>query len=110
MKRFLTKYVFWYLLTGVMIVTTVLVTENPLASGLATFVGFLTIGSITGTITITALTDLRYVTSKLAEGNLDKSVRTGRGDEFGDVYRAVDDLRQSLRARIEEAQERKAEA
>ncbi|WP_103027526.1 methyl-accepting chemotaxis protein [Salinibacter altiplanensis] len=110
MQRFLTKYIFWYVLTGIMIVATVLVTRSPLASGLATFVGFLTIGSVTGTITITTLTDLRHVTSRLAEGNLDKSIRTGRSDEFGDVYRAVDDLRQSLLNRIEEAEERKAEA
>ena len=110
MNRFLTKYIFWYLLTGVMIVTTVYTTRSPVASGLATFVGFLTIGSITGTITLTTLSDLRYMTMRLADGNLDASIRTGRQDEFGDVYRAVDDLRASLLERIEEVEEKKAES
>jgi methyl-accepting chemotaxis protein len=110
MHRFLTKYIFWYVVTGIMIVTTVYITKSPVAGGLATFVGFLTIGSITGTITITTLTDLRYATSTLADGNLDQSVRTGRRDEFGDVYRAVDDLRQSLRDRIEEVEAQENEA
>jgi len=110
MNSFATKYFLWYSLTGLMIVSTVLVTKSPVAGGLAAFAGFVTLGSVTGAITITTLTDLRHETQTVAEGNLDQPVRSERRDEFGDVYRSVENLRQSLRDRIEEVKERDAEA
>ena len=110
MQSFAIKYVGGYLVTGIMIGATGLATGSALATTVATFVGFFTYGSLVGTLTITALKDLRSQTLSLVDGNLGQEVSSPRRDEFGDLYGAVDELRRSLRSRIEEANERQAEA
>jgi methyl-accepting chemotaxis protein len=94
-----------------MIVTVGLVTGSGLSAAVAACAGLLTLGSIVGTMTTTTLTDLKRQTTALTEGNLDQSLTSHRTDEFGDLYRAVDELRKSLQERIAEAEaaQRRAE-
>jgi Methyl-accepting chemotaxis protein len=110
MKSFVTKYTAGYIITGLMIAATGLVTGSALAGAVATFVGFVTLGSITGTVTLTTVTDLRHQTLALVEGDLDRELSSNRRDEFGDLYRAIDELRESLRSQIKEAEENRARA
>ena len=99
-----------YLATGVMIVAVGLVTGSGLSAAVAACAGLLTLGSIVGTITTSTLTDLKQQTTALVNGNLDQPLTSHRSDEFGDLYRAVDDLRQSLRSRIAEAEAARQQA
>jgi methyl-accepting chemotaxis protein len=111
MNKYGLKLTVGYVTTGLMIVTVGLVTGSGVSAAVAACAGLLTLGSVVGTMTTTTLKDLRRQTTALAQGNLDQSLTSHRADEFGDLYRAVDELRQSLQKRIAEAEaaQRRAE-
>jgi methyl-accepting chemotaxis protein len=108
MQSFATKYAAAYIATGLMIAAAGLVTGSALTGAVATFVGFITLGSIMGSITITTLTDLHMQTLAVADGDLDRTLYSNRRDEFGEMYEAIDELRRSLRDRIKEAEDARA--
>ncbi|WP_049939514.1 methyl-accepting chemotaxis protein [Natronomonas pharaonis] len=60
---------------------------------------------ITGT-----LRDLTGKAERLEAGDLDVDIRTGRTDEFGELYGAFDSMRGSLRTRLSEVEDAQAEA
>jgi methyl-accepting chemotaxis protein len=106
MQRYGTKLALAYIATGAMIITVGLATGSGTAAAVAAFAGLLTLGSVAGSMTSATLADLRRQTVALRNGNLDKKLSSTRSDEFGDLYRAVDDLRRSLRVRIQEQEEK----
>lgn len=110
MQSIATKYVSGFVLTGVMIAATGLATGSALATVLATFVGFFTFGAAAGVLTISVTEDLRRQTLSLVDGDLGREVFSPRSDEFGDLYEAVNQLRLSLRARIDESEKSRVEA
>lgn len=109
MQRYGTKLALGYVTTGAMIITVGLATGSGEAAAVATFAGLLALGSVAGSMTSATLADLRRQTIALRDGNLDKELSSARSDEFGDLYRAIDDLRRSLRSRIEEQKSQQRE-
>lgn len=109
MQNYGTKLALGYIATGTMIITVALATGSGVAAAVATFAGLSALGSVAGSMTSATLADLRRQTVALREGNLDQELSSNRSDEFGDLYRAIDDLRQSLRSRIQQ-RERKRRA
>jgi methyl-accepting chemotaxis protein len=72
--------------------------------------GFLVVGFTIGRGTTRSLQDLAGKARELEEGNLDADIRTDRVDEFGTVYDAFGEMRDSLRTQIEEAERARKEA
>ncbi|WP_267162941.1 methyl-accepting chemotaxis protein [Halovenus salina] len=60
--------------------------------------------------TVTPLKDLRDKAEKIEDGNRAVDLRTGRTDEVGRLYRAFDEMRTSLDARITAAEEAQSES
>jgi signal transduction histidine kinase len=56
------------------------------------------------------VTRISRIVQEISDGNLDVSVSTERDDEIGDLYRGVDQMRESLATRIEELTEARDEA
>jgi len=76
-------------------------------------VAFLTLGImgvVLGRQTVTPLRRLRSKAQAMEDGDLDVDLETGRKDEIGQLYRAFDDMRLSLRKQIQEAQSAREEA
>lgn len=107
MQNYGTKLALGYIATGTMIITVALATGSGLAAAVATFAGLSALGSVAGSMTSATLADLRRQTVALREGNLSQELSSNRSDEFGDLYRAIDDLRQSLRARIQQREKKR---
>jgi len=68
------------------------------------------IGVTIGSRTTLSLRRLSGKAEAMADGDLDVDLTTGRTDEIGQLYRAFDGMRTSLRERITEAEEALAEA
>lgn len=102
MQNYGTKLALGYIATGTMIITVALATGSGIAAAVATFAGLSALGSVAGSMTSVTLADLRRQTVALREGNLSQELSSTRSDEFGDLYRAIDDLRRSLRSRIQQ--------
>ncbi|MFO7833707.1 MAG: methyl-accepting chemotaxis protein [Halohasta sp.] len=62
------------------------------------------IGLTIGRNTVRSVTDLAARANGLRDGDLETSIESDRRDEFGDVYRALDSMRCSLREEIAEAE------
>ena len=68
------------------------------------------VGLFVGRGTASALTDLAATARKLESGNLDADCESAREDELGDLYRAFDGMRASLKAQIQEAEQAREQA
>mgnify|MGYP000073687294 CR=1 FL=1 len=68
------------------------------------------IGVTIGSRTTLSLRRLSGKAEAMANGDLDVTLRTGRTDEIGQLYRAFDEMRASLRERIREAETARTEA
>jgi len=68
------------------------------------------LGLTLGRNTVSAVRDLSASAEQLRDGDLDAAVPTARADEIGDLGRAFDDMRESLRARVEEAEAARSDA
>ncbi|APW97535.1 chemotaxis protein [Halobiforma lacisalsi AJ5] len=83
---------------------------------LLTAVGVALIGVFGVAVGRTTATSIRALSSRataIRDGEYDVDLETGRTDEIGDLYRAIDDMRDSLVAQLEEserARERAEEA
>ncbi|TMT85313.1 HAMP domain-containing protein [Haloterrigena sp. H1] len=75
-----------------------------------TFGGMLVLGATVGRTTARSLRDLSARAAAIEDGNLDEPVESTRADELGDLHRSIDQMRQSLRDRLEEAEAARAEA
>ncbi len=106
MQKYGTKLALGYIATGIMIITVGVATGSGQAAAVAAFAGLLTLGSVAGSMTSETLADLRRQTLALKNGDLSRQLSSTRSDEFGDLYRAIDDLRRSLRGRIQEQEEK----
>ncbi|WP_049922675.1 methyl-accepting chemotaxis protein [Halopiger djelfimassiliensis] len=60
--------------------------------------------------TVTPLEDLRNRAERMEDGDLTVDLSTNRIDEVGRLYRAFDEMRETLQARITEAKEAQADA
>ena len=67
-------------------------------------------GFVLGRQTVTPLRRLQTKAQSMEEGNLDVDLETNRKDEIGQLYRAFDSMRLSLREQIQEAQSAREEA
>jgi methyl-accepting chemotaxis protein len=80
---------------------------------IATAVGMLLIvvvGATIGYSTTSSLNRLRRKAEQMEQGNLDVDVHSGRIDAIGQLYGALDSMRQSLRTQIREAEQARKEA
>ncbi|WP_439026019.1 methyl-accepting chemotaxis protein [Haloarchaeobius sp. DT45] len=68
------------------------------------------IGLTLGRNTIVSMKQLSNSARELQSGNLDSDVPTQRADEIGDLGRAFDEMRESLKTRIEEVEVARSEA
>jgi methyl-accepting chemotaxis protein len=68
------------------------------------------IGVTIGSRTVLSLRRLADRAEAMATGDLDVDLTTGRSDEIGQLYWSFDQMRTSLRERIREAEEARAEA
>ncbi|MFB6194044.1 MAG: methyl-accepting chemotaxis protein, partial [Halobaculum sp.] len=67
-------------------------------------------GSTVGSTTIIQMRDLSERAERVADGDLDLSFPTRRADEFGDVRRSLDAMRETLTEEIETAERAQREA
>ncbi|SFG57024.1 methyl-accepting chemotaxis protein [Halopelagius inordinatus] len=72
--------------------------------GAAVF-GFVVVGLTLGRSTVVSLRRLRTRADRLSEGDLDVDLTTRKVDEFGSLYAAFDEMRESLRERIRDSEE-----
>ncbi|WP_435067348.1 methyl-accepting chemotaxis protein [Haloplanus sp. C73] len=89
--------------------------QNAVVSGiigliLVAVISLALIGVTIGSRTTLSLRRLSGKAEAMANGDLDADLTTGRTDEIGQLYRAFDEMRTSLRERITEAEEALAEA
>jgi len=75
-----------------------------------TFGGMLVLGATVGRNTARSLRDLSERAAAIEDGNLDDPLESPRSDELGELHRSIDQMRQSLRDRLEEAEAARAEA
>ena len=75
-----------------------------------TFGGMLVLGATVGRNTARSLRDLSERAAAIEDGNLDDPLESTRSDELGELHRSIDQMRQSLRDRLEEAEAARAEA
>ncbi|MFB6087029.1 MAG: methyl-accepting chemotaxis protein [Haloarculaceae archaeon] len=68
------------------------------------------IGVTIGTNTIVSLRRISERARAMADGDLDVDVETTREDEIGTLYRSFQDMRDSIREKISEAEQAQAEA
>ena len=76
----------------------------------ATVLGFGVLGVTVGRTTLNALTRLTSKAEALEAGNLDVDVDSRRVDEIGQLYAAFGSMRDSLRERVQEAEQAQADA
>lgn len=105
-----TKLVLGYAVTGGMVTLVGLTTGSVEAAIMMTWAGLLALGSVTGTNTIASIVELERRAVAIADGKLDTELRSGRVDEFGTLYSAIDTMRNSLSEQIIEAETAKTEA
>jgi methyl-accepting chemotaxis protein len=90
------------------------ISQNLLILVLTAIVGFGSIGATVGRNTITEINTLANKATRIEEGNLDVDFETNHRDEIGDLYQAFGNMRDSIRAelddRIEEAEQARSEA
>ncbi|MFC4449637.1 methyl-accepting chemotaxis protein [Halorussus aquaticus] len=67
----------------------------------ATLLSLLGVGLVLGRRTVRPLADLRERSERMEQGELDVSLETQRGDEFGRLYAAFASMRDELRDQIE---------
>ncbi|QSG10256.1 PDC sensor domain-containing protein [Halapricum desulfuricans] len=72
--------------------------------------GFLVVGFVFGRGTVSALSRLTGKANELASGNLDVDLSVERADEFGTLTASFAAMRDSLKERIEEAEQARKEA
>ncbi|RZV12197.1 methyl-accepting chemotaxis protein [Natrinema hispanicum] len=75
-----------------------------------TFGGMLVLGATVGRNTARSLRDLSERAAAIEDGNLDDPLESTRSDELGELHRSIDQMRQSLRDRLEETEAARAEA
>jgi methyl-accepting chemotaxis protein len=68
------------------------------------------VGVTVGANTITSLRRISASAREMGEGNLDVDLSTSREDEIGQLYTSFDQMRTSLREKIQEAQQAKQDA
>jgi methyl-accepting chemotaxis protein len=68
------------------------------------------VGVTIGSNTITSLRRLSERAGTMAEGDLDVDLETARDDEIGDLYRSFQEMRDSIREKIGEAEAAREEA
>jgi len=68
------------------------------------------VGVVLGRHTASPLADLRDKSARMEEGDLSVDLSTGRIDEIGQLYDGFAEMRDSLRARIQEAQDARQDA
>ncbi|SFS68836.1 methyl-accepting chemotaxis protein [Halostagnicola kamekurae] len=76
----------------------------------AALISLLVGGYLLARQTVTPLEDLRDRAERMKNGDLSVDLETDRIDEVGQLYRAFDEMRDTLRAQITEAEEAQAEA
>jgi len=77
---------------------------------LLTVIGLALIGVTVGSNTVISLRQLTAKAERMADGDLDVRLNTGRTDEIGRLFQAFDAMRGSLRAEIDDAEEAREEA
>ncbi|MFO8116525.1 MAG: HAMP domain-containing protein [Halorubrum sp.] len=77
---------------------------------LLTVIGLALIGVTVGSNTVISLRRLTAKAERMAEGDLDVTLETGRTDEIGRLFEAFDAMRGSLRAEIDDAETAREEA
>ncbi|PHQ47140.1 methyl-accepting chemotaxis protein, partial [Halorubrum sp. C3] len=77
---------------------------------LLTVIGLALIGVTIGSNTVISLRQLTAKAERMAEGDLDVRLDTGRTDEIGRLFRAFDEMRGSLRSEISDAKAAREEA
>ncbi|WP_254765888.1 methyl-accepting chemotaxis protein [Salinilacihabitans rarus] len=83
---------------------------NVLVMVLVSLTALSLVGVVLGRQTVSPLTTLRDRAAEIEDGNLDVDLETNRIDEIGRLFEAFDSMRNSLRARIKEANEARREA
>ncbi|SDF55993.1 Methyl-accepting chemotaxis protein [Halorubrum xinjiangense] len=73
-------------------------------------IGLALIGVTVGSNTVISLRQLTTKAERMAEGDLNVSLETGRADEIGRLFEAFDAMRGSLRAEIDDAKTARREA
>ena len=86
------------------------ITQSLLVLSGAAFLGIGIIGLVFGRGTVTALNRLTRKAEELEAGNLDVDLEVTRADEFGRLTASFANMRDTLRARIEEAESARKEA
>lgn len=86
------------------------ITQSLLVLSGAAFLGIGIIGLVFGRGTVTALNRLTRKAEELESGNLDVDLEVTRTDEFGRLTASFANMRDTLRARIEEAESARKEA
>ncbi|MFC6771417.1 HAMP domain-containing protein, partial [Halorubrum pallidum] len=77
---------------------------------LLTVIGLALIGVTVGSNTVISLRQLTAKAERMADGDLDVPLQTGRTDEIGRLFRAFDAMRSSLRSEIDDAETAREEA
>jgi methyl-accepting chemotaxis protein len=79
--------------------------ESLLLTILTAVGSLLVVGTVLGRRTTTTLRELTGRAEEMADGDLDVELETDRVDEFGRLYAAVDEMRESLRQTLSETEE-----
>ncbi|WP_254862541.1 methyl-accepting chemotaxis protein [Halovivax gelatinilyticus] len=80
------------------------ITQSVIGLVLVSFLGLGLIGVVVGRNTSRSLKDLAGSAREVEDGNLETSIESSRKDEIGQLYRAFDNMRLSLRESIEETE------
>ena len=109
-SRYGAKLALGYATTGAFVASVGFLTGSVAATVLATLSGLLALGSITGTATLSAAQEVEREAQRIADGDLDREVKTERTDELGGIYDAIDGMRVSLSERIADLEAAREEA
>lgn len=77
---------------------------------LVVFGSMVVLGATIGRNTASSIRTLSEKASRVEAGTLDEPIESDRRDELGDLYRSVDEMRHTLRSRLEESRTARAEA
>ena len=77
---------------------------------LLTVIGLALIGVTIGSNTVISLRQLTMKAEQMADGDLDVTLDSGRTDELGQLFAAFDEMRESLRSEIKNAEAAREEA
>lgn len=86
------------------------ISRNLLVIVVTALGGIALLGLTLGRSTVSSLRTLKENARELEEGNLDVEIETTRDDEIGDLTRAFDSMRESLKDQIESVREAREEA